>query len=150
MRGLVKSWFVGGVCLCLWAGCNHHTKPHSQENQKGDKSLSGVTAPVPGLAVFEKDTHDFGVIRQGEEVSVRFYFTNQGQQSLIFEKVDTGCGCTLANFPRQPVLKGEKKYVEVMFNSQGRKGFQYQEVKVKWANIDKTILLTIVAQVREK
>ncbi len=149
MREWVKSLLVAGVCLCLLSGCNPPATSRSQGDQKEDKRLSADTTQVFGLAVFEKDTHDFGVIWQGEEVSVRFYFTNQGQQSLIIEKVDTGCGCTQADFPRQPVLKGERKYVEVIFNSQGRKGFQYQEVKVKWANIDKTILLTIVAQVRE-
>ena len=138
---------LGGTLCVLW-GCHNAPKSPVMQTRQG-ASIEDSIQVTEREGLFEKETHNFGSIRQGEEVSVRFYFTNPGPDPLIIEKVKTGCGCTLAEYPQEPIGKNQRKFVEVIFNSQGRFGLQYQEVKVQFADTRQPTCLTIVAQVRE-
>ena len=37
--------------------------------------------------MFEKETHDFGTVAQGELLEYTFSFTNKGTENLLIEKV---------------------------------------------------------------
>jgi hypothetical protein len=80
--------------------------------------------------VFETDIHDFGTIREGEEVGAEFWFKNQGDAPLIISTVVAGCGCTTAYWPKQPVMPNDSDKIVVLFNSQGREGKQVKSIKV--------------------
>ncbi len=66
---------------------------------------------------FEKETHDFGKIPQGKPVNVDFKFTNVGEEPLIISAVDATCGCTIADYTKTPVKKGESGFVRLTFNA---------------------------------
>jgi hypothetical protein len=77
---------------------------------------------------FVKDEHDFGVLVDGEKVSYSFVFTNTGDAPLIISNAKGSCGCTVPNWPRDPIAVGEKGTIDVTFNSSGRKGIQSKAV----------------------
>ncbi len=66
---------------------------------------------VPVMA-FDKDSHDFGKVTKGENVSHTFKFTNKGDVPLTIELV-SGCDCTDLDWPEgktfQPGESGEIK-----------------------------------------
>jgi hypothetical protein len=95
------------------------------------KSASEDKKPyeMPKLT-FEKMEHDFGKIIQGEMVKYSFRFTNTGYADLLISKVSTSCGCTVGNFPKNPIPPGESGLIEVIFDSRGRKGFQNKTITV--------------------
>lgn len=66
---------------------------------------------------FEKETHDFGQIRQGEPVSINFSFINTGAEPLIISSVDSSCACVLTDYTREPVLKGEKGLITITYDA---------------------------------
>jgi Protein of unknown function (DUF1573) len=66
---------------------------------------------------FEKETYDFGKIPQGKPVSVDFKFTNVGEEPLIISNVEPTCGCTIADYTKTPVKKGESGFVKLTFNA---------------------------------
>ena len=72
---------------------------------------------------FNEEKHDFGKIPQGKPVTAQFTFTNIGEQPLILTSVQPTCGCTIADYPKTPIKKGEKGVITVTFNAAAMGGF---------------------------
>jgi len=66
---------------------------------------------------FNEEKHDFGKIAQGKPVTTEFVFTNIGTEPLILAEVRPTCGCTIADFTKTPVKKGEKGYIKITYNA---------------------------------
>src|SRR6478735_2854945 len=79
---------------------------------------------------FEKKTHDFGDIFQGDKVEETFKFTNTGNEPLIITDVRVTCGCTTKSYPKEPIQPGGKSEIVVAFNSAGKMGHQDKTVTV--------------------
>ncbi len=98
---------------------------------------------------WRKKDWNFGNVIQGEEVAHTFHFRNTGQSNLFIKKIETGCGCTIANYDKVPVLPGKEGKIEITFNSAGRYGKQYKEICI-FANIpEKQTILSFTANVTE-
>lgn len=67
--------------------------------------------------IFEKVNHDYGTIKKGSDGSSTFTFTNKGQKPLILSTVRASCGCTVPEWPRQPIAPGEKAEIKVKYNT---------------------------------
>jgi len=48
------------------------------------------------MALFDRETHDFGKVRVGKTVTDKFTLTNQGDAPLVIKALQTSCGCTKA------------------------------------------------------
>jgi hypothetical protein len=79
---------------------------------------------------FEEDVYDFGRITQGEKVSHAFTFTNVGKKNLIITGASGSCGCTVPEWPKQPILPGQSGKIDVVFSSEGKSGMQEKTVTV--------------------
>lgn len=66
---------------------------------------------------FNEEKHDFGKIPQGKPVTTIFEYTNVGEQPLIVTAVQPTCGCTIADFTKTPVKKGEKGTIKITYNA---------------------------------
>ena len=97
--------------------------------------------------VFKETEHDFSKVFEGETVSFSFIFTNEGESDLLLSSVSTSCGCTVTNYSREPVPPGKQGAVQVMFNSEGRRGFQQKSVTVVSNARTNKQVLTIKAMV---
>src|SRR5688500_5701292 len=74
---------------------------------------------------WEKKSHDFGNIVQGDKVEHTFYFTNTGNEPLIITNVQVSCGCTTPKgWPRDPIPPGARGEITVSFNSAGKMGMK--------------------------
>jgi hypothetical protein len=79
--------------------------------------------------VFDQSVHDFGLVMDKQELKCTFTFRNAGTQTLIVEKVNTGCGCTVANMPKQQFAPGETGSIEITYNPKGT-GSQNRSIQV--------------------
>lgn len=80
---------------------------------------------------WEKSTHDFGEIHQGDKVEHTYAFTNTGNEPLIITNVQVTCGCTTPKgWPKDPIAPGQKSSITVAFNSAGKIGKQNKVVTV--------------------
>ena len=84
-------------------------------------------ALTPGLVVaqdtdwavkmFEKQTHDFGVVARGSDTTYRLKLKNIYEQEVHISEVTTTCGCS-AGKPGQETLKSlEETYVEITMDT---------------------------------
>ncbi len=89
--------------------------------------------PVDGkypVMTFEKTAHDFGTITMGENVNYTFKFTNTGEADLLISDAKGTCGCTVPEFPKDPIKPGQSGEMKVSFNSAGKKGKQNKSVNI--------------------
>lgn len=66
---------------------------------------------------FEKLHHDYGEIFQSDNGEYEFKFTNTGKEPLILTDVRSSCGCTVPEWPRNPILPGQSSSVKVKYNT---------------------------------
>ncbi len=91
-----------------------------------------TTAKAKGPVItFDKKTHDFGDIYQGDKVEETFTFTNTGNEPLIITNVQVTCGCTTPKgWPRDPIAAGGKGEITIAFNSAGKMNKQNKVVTI--------------------
>ena len=73
----------------------------------------------PAEFKFVTETHDFGKIPLDKPAVYSFNFTNVGDLPLIITKIETTCGCTVGEYTKTPVKKGEKGFVKVTMTPAG-------------------------------
>lgn len=84
-----------------------------------------------GSFMYDKRIHDFGRIyeRKGT-VRHTFTFKNTSSKPIVVDRINVGCSCVEADFPKQPVPAGGKACITVSFNPSGRPGKFSKEVVV--------------------
>lgn len=110
-----------------------------------------ISQPVnnPTTMAFNQMAHDFGAIDQNTENTHVFNFTNTGDKPLIIETATGSCGCTVPEFPREPIAPGASSQIKVVYKPGKQKGLQNKTVTVIANTQPKDTRLTISANVQE-
>lgn len=98
-----------------------------------NNSLKIADLPV---MTFSKVSHDFGTINEGEIVKHPFTFTNTGNAPLVIISAKGSCGCTVSDWPKEPIAPGAVGTLLVTFNSNGKPNLQTKQVTIT-ANTEK-------------
>ncbi len=84
------------------------------------------TKPLPafkGAPFFETTAFNFGQIEeQNGKVATQFKFTNIGKGNLTIRSVETSCGCTVSDWPKEPLKPGAKGIITVEYDPLTRIG----------------------------
>ncbi|MEL7221273.1 MAG: DUF1573 domain-containing protein [Bacteroidota bacterium] len=102
--------------------------------------------PVPEFK-FTQTAHDFGNINEGDVVEHTFTFTNAGQAPLIISAATGSCGCTIPQWPKEPIPVGGSGEIQVQFNSKNKPGAQSKTVTITANTYPKITKLNIKALV---
>ena len=97
---------------------------------------------------YDKTEHDFGSVVDGEKVSFSFHFTNSGKSDLLIRHAQASCGCTVPEWPKDPIPPGKDGYIAVTFDSKGRLGMVHKTVTIIANTIPNTSTLTITGEVK--
>ena len=81
------------------------TKP--QDPQEGGSELEFIGG----------NNHNFGKIPQGTPITFEFKFRNTGTQPIILATVKPTCGCTIANYTKDPVMPGKEGSIPITYNA---------------------------------
>lgn len=106
------------------------------------------TGPKAGFD-FTEMAHDFGTIQEGTVAEHVFKFTNNGEVPLIISNAQGSCGCTVPQYPKEPIAPGATGEILVSFNSQGRTGNQQKFVSLT-ANTEPSITRLSITSFVEK
>ena len=72
---------------------------------------------------------------------------NTGNSNLVISNVSTTCGCTVADYPKDPIAPGKDGKIEVEFNSEGKSGMVDRKVTVVSNCEPNSTVLTIKSEV---
>ncbi|MFL5753134.1 MAG: DUF1573 domain-containing protein [Bacteroidia bacterium] len=97
-------------------------------------TTTATTATKPDLKApemkFDKMEYDFGKITQGDVATHEFTFKNVGKSPLIINQAQGSCGCTVPEWPKEPIKPGAKGVIKVTFNSAHKSGVQDKTVTI--------------------
>jgi hypothetical protein len=80
-------------------------------------AMSGM-AQTGGPAIsVDKEVHDYGTIKQGANGACDFLITNTGTEPLIISNAKGSCGCTVPEWPKQPIMPGQSASVTVRYDT---------------------------------
>ncbi len=108
------------------------------ENKSGIKASDVVATPTEEASnfsefstmTFEKTEYDFGSVKEGEIVDYTYKFKNTGNAMLIISKATATCGCTVPEWPKEPIKPGDSGEIRVKFDSKNRKNLQTKYVNI--------------------
>jgi len=81
-------------------------------------SFTISNAQVAGAKLdFDKLEHDYGTIDQGGNGSAEFRFTNTGTEPLIISNAKGSCGCTVPEWPKEPIAPGASSSIKVKYDT---------------------------------
>lgn len=119
-------------------------KPVNTTTQPQQPAVDPATAAAIS---FEENSFDFGTLEEGDKVEHVFKFTNTSDNPLTISNARGSCGCTVPEWPREPIAPGEGGEIKVKFDSKGKKGKQNKTVTIT-ANTDpQNTMLTISSDV---
>lgn len=130
--------------------------PTNSDVNSGDGNIPGtnVNNPASDLPIttirYDEDKFNYGVINEGDVVKHIFKFTNTGDEPLVISNAKGSCGCTIPQWPKEPIAPGASGEIKVEFNSKGKPGQQSKRVTVT-ANTNPTeTFLEIAGEVKGK
>ena len=82
-------------------------------SQNKEKSLSGKKAKI----AFSDTIHEYGIIDFSSEGTCIFEFSNEGTGQLVLKNVKSTCGCTVPEWPREPISEGESASILVRYDT---------------------------------
>ncbi len=82
------------------------------------------TVDLPKTKIsFKKESHDFGNVDVSSENKHAFTFRNIGNEPLKITKAKGSCGCTVPDYPKEPIMPGESAQINVVYRpSKGQAG----------------------------
>jgi len=146
----MKKIFLSIACIVVLAACNNQKAVESTADSKETSEIAAVdTANAPAFK-FEKEVYDFGKITEGDVVTYDFKFKNIGNSPLIISSATATCGCTVPEYPKEPVAPGANGVIRVVFNSSGKPGMQNKIVSITANTIPSLTELNILGMVMAK
>lgn len=110
--------------------------------------ISCVSTPARNDAAihFIGEEYDFGTLPYKKESDHIFKFTNPGKTPLIITSVETSCGCTAADWTKEPVKPGKSGQITVKYDAAFPGAFQ-KTITVHYNGEDSPVVLKIGGQV---
>lgn len=82
------------------------------------------------IAILDSGTYYFDTINQGDKVEHTYHIVNTGNKNLIIARAFGSCGCTVPEYPKDPVKPGDTAAIQVTFNSAGKVNDQMKSITV--------------------
>jgi len=82
---------------------------YEYENQTSSEKIPDIQ--------FADTLIDFGTIEQGKEANILIKFKSTGTANLMITGVETSCGCTIVDWPKEPFAPGADGLLKASFNT---------------------------------
>ena len=144
------------ISFLALAACGSNSDPKADNgkistslvnNPRTASGMDNESAATKPTMDFKDTLHDFGAMHADEVVSYDFSFTNNGKTPLIITGAAGSCGCTVPDYPRDPVAPGKSAIMKVTFNSAGKSGHQEKSVTINTNTVRSIHMLYIKADV---
>ncbi len=101
---------------------------------------------IADVAKFKSQTIDLGKVVQDEPVTATFEITNISKKPLVIEQAKPSCGCTIADYSKEPIAPGKTGFVKATYNAANAGSF-VKTITVKFTGVDETQAITLTGEV---
>ncbi len=133
MKSLKLFLFVAAA-VALTVACKNNSDNAARESLASTQTTTPApttqtpaatpaeTVPVGPLTAisFPVTEFDFGEIQEGDKITHEFAFKNTGKEPLVISKAQGSCGCTVPDWPREPIPVGGEGIIKVQYDSRGK------------------------------
>jgi len=157
MNKILALFAIAALVACGETKESNVPSADSVEKMEGISNSSLVDNPITADEVIteetaakielEETTFDFGKIKEGEAVTHVFKFKNTGKSPLSITNAKGSCGCTVPEWPKEPIAPNETGEINVKFDSKGKKGAQVKTVTLRANTIPNETIITIKGEV---
>ena len=127
MKSLKLLFFVAGALVFTVACKDTSSTDQARQvpattttpvNTQTPSATPTETVPVGTLTTisYPVTEHDFGEIMEGEKIVHEFSFKNSGSEPLVISKAQGSCGCTVPDWPREPIPVGGEGVIKVQYD----------------------------------
>lgn len=114
---------ISMIAVSLLYACGNIDAP--VKNAGGDAKASRTSIQWMDAA------KNYGDVNEGQKLALSFRFKNTGSKPLVIESVKPTCGCTIADYPKEPIPAGGEGEITGVFDSMGREGLQNKHLTVR-------------------
>jgi hypothetical protein len=108
------------------------------QNAAPQEAAKTLDKNAPKFSFVGGETFDFGNLSDQKNAEHIFVFKNVGKTPLIISNASASCGCTVPEFPKEPIMPGKTGQIKVTFNTAGKSGpFQKTVYIMSNASADK-------------
>jgi len=125
-----KIFILGAFALSFVAtSCGEKKASESftaeETAQQAENIVDPATAPILTLA---EASHDFGDVQANNKVETYVKFKNDGKSPLVIRDASATCGCTVPEFPTNPIPVGGTDSIKVQYTAGNMNGKQQKTV----------------------
>ena len=119
------------ICNIIFVACTGNKNPY--ENKMGiEPSLIAQMDTANYTKILWLDTLiNIGTIKTTDTARIQFRFKNIGDKPLLVITVAPACGCTIANYSKEPVFPGKEGVINAMYKWNGQIGALRKTISVR-------------------
>ncbi len=130
------NYFFAFVFFVSFVACKNNGKSIQEGTPQTTADLinNPVTSDAPidsvnvAKMVFAEKTFNFGTAKEGDKITHTFKFKNEGKVPLLIRDAHSTCGCTVPEFPKDPIPVGGIGEINVTFNTAHKEGAQKKPI----------------------
>lgn len=147
----MKKVLLTVAVACTMFACQNEAKEVTTDvvnnpNTAAEGAAAEESKDMPKM-VFASEVYDFGTVSQGEKVQFSYSFKNEGTTDLIITSAKGSCGCTVPQWPKEPIAPGAEGKIDVVFDSNGKSGKQHKKVTIVANTVPATNVVALKGEV---
>ena len=133
------------LLLCFFS-CNLNESANKNHIYIPSKNNNKSNFERPNIK-FSKLNFNFGTIEKGEIISRYITFKNDGKRDLVISNVKSSCGCTIADWSKNPIAPNHSDSILLVLNTSSLNGKIMKTVTLTSNSKPNTKVITINAQI---
>lgn len=135
------------IFFLYFLSCNLNESANKNHIYIPSKNNNSSNFDQPNIK-FSKLDFNFGIVNKGQVISRYITFKNDGKRDLVISNVKSSCGCTIANWPKNPIAPNNSDSLLLELNTSSLNGKIMKTVTIISNSNPNTKVITINAQIK--
>lgn len=152
---MVRSLFLLGFMLLIMASCDSNNTNNiflAYGDAAGGTivdtvNVDSIKGAYLSLSITE---YDFGEVRKKKtpSITIEFEVENTGNEPLVIIKSDVSCGCLSVDYPKEPIMKGQKAKLRINIETKSQEGTFNKTAYIKSNAKNDIVLVRVVGRIK--
>lgn len=143
---MIKQKLAMIVAIIGLAGLTVFAQQVAMNTTNAPVKTTPVKKTLKAAFKWQNTKYSFGKIKYNKPARATFTFVNEGNEPLIITHAQGSCGCTVAKYPKEPIMPGQKGEVTAVYNA-AKMGSFHKTVTLTSNTANTTTVLSIHGEV---